>query len=104
VVSFAVTQRTQEVGIRMALGAPRVNILRLVITSTATMLGAGIAVGLVLSLALDHIVGAWAGGSPRDPLTLLWAASILILVAAIACIVPAWRAATLDPAVALRYE
>jgi predicted permease len=104
VVSFAVTQRTQEVGIRMALGAPRVNILRLVITSTATMLGAGIAVGLVLSLALDHIVRAWAGGSPRDPLTLLWAASILILVAAIACIVPAWRAATLDPAVALRYE
>jgi ABC-type antimicrobial peptide transport system permease subunit len=104
VVSFAVTQRTQEVGILMALGAPRVNILRLVITSTATMLGAGIAVGLVLSLALDHIVGAWAGGSPRDPLTLLWAASILILVAAIACIVPAWRAATLDPAVALRYE
>jgi len=69
VVSFAVTQRTQEVGIR-ALGAPRVNILQLVITSTATMLATGIAVGLALSLALDHIVRAWAGGSPRDPLTL----------------------------------
>lgn len=104
VVSFSVTQRTQEVGIRMALGAPRANILRLVISSTALMLAAGVAVGLGLSLALDHIVRAWAGGSPRDPLTLLVSALILILVATIACVVPAWRAATVDPSVALRYE
>ena len=104
VVSFSVTQRTQEVGIRMALGAPRANILRLVIASTAAMLAAGVAVGLVLSLALDHIVRSWAGGSPRDPLTLLLAAFILVLVATIACMVPAWRAATVDPMVALRYE
>ena len=104
VVSFSVTQRTQEVGIRMALGAPRANILRLVIASTAAMLAAGVAVGLVLSLALNEVVRSWAGGSPRDPLTLLLAASILMLVAAIACVVPAWRAATVDPMVALRYE
>ena len=105
VVSFSVTQRTQEVGIRMALGAPRTNILRLVISSTALMLAAGVAVGLVLSLALDHIIRAWAGGgSPRDPLTLLMSALILITVATIACVVPAWRAATVDPVVALRYE
>jgi ABC-type antimicrobial peptide transport system permease subunit len=105
VVSFSVTQRTQEVGIRMALGAPRTNILRLVISSTALMLGAGVAVGLVLSLALDRIVRAWAGGgSPRDPVTLLLSALILITVATIACVVPAWRAATVDPVVALRYE
>ena len=61
------------------------------------MLAAGVAVGLTLSLALDHIVRAWAGGSPRDPLTLLLSALILILVATIACVVPAWRAATVDP-------
>ncbi len=105
VVSFSVTQRTQEVGIRMALGAPRVSILRLVISSTAIMLAAGLGVGLALSLALDHIVRSWAGGgSPRDPLTLLLSALILITVATIACAVPAWRAATVNPVVALRYE
>jgi ABC-type antimicrobial peptide transport system permease subunit len=104
VVSFSVTQRTQEVGIRMALGAPRTSILRLVISSTALMLAAGLIVGLALSISLSRIVGSWAGGSPRDPLTLLASALVLILVSAIACIAPAWRAASLDPSKALRYE
>ena len=104
VVSFSVTQRTQEVGIRMALGAPRASILRLVVSSTVFMLAAGLGVGLTLSVALSHIVGAWAGGSPRDPLTLFSSALVLALVSAIACIAPAWRAATVDPVVALRYE
>lgn len=104
VVSFSVTQRTQEVGIRMALGAPRTSILRLVVSSTALMLAAGVGIGLVLSIGLSRFVRAWAGGSPRDPLTLLSAALVLILVSAIACVAPAWRAASLDPSVALRYE
>jgi putative ABC transport system permease protein len=104
VVSFSVTQRTQEVGLRMALGAPRASILRLVISSIAVMLAAGVVVGLVLSVALSRVVGQWAGGSPRDPLTLLGAALILMVVSALACIGPAWRAASVDPMVALRYE
>jgi ABC-type antimicrobial peptide transport system permease subunit len=104
VVSFAVTQRTQEVGLRMALGAPRSNILQLVIRSTAIMLAAGVVVGLGLSIALNRVVGAWAGGSPRDPLILFSAALVLVFVSAVACILPAWRAASVDPAVALRYE
>jgi predicted permease len=104
VVSFGVTQRTQEVGIRMALGAPRANILRLVVSSTAVMLAAGVAVGLGLSVVLSRVVGAWAGGSPRDPVTLLLSALLLVLVAVVACLAPAWRAASVDPVVALRYE
>ena len=62
VVCFAVTQRTQEVGLRMALGAPRSNILRMVIRSTAIMLAAGVVIGLSLSIALGRIIGSWAGG------------------------------------------
>jgi predicted permease len=104
VVSFAVTQRTQEVGIRMALGAPRTSIIRLVLASTGTMLGFGLALGLALSVALNKVIVSWANGSPRDPLTLLASAMLLLLVAIAACIVPAWRAATIDPMRALRTE
>ena len=104
VVSFAVNQRTQEVGIRMALGAPRASIIRLVVTSTGAMLGFGVAAGLALSVALNGVVAAWVNGSSRDPLTLLASAALLLLVATAACIVPAWRAATIDPVRALRTE
>jgi ABC-type antimicrobial peptide transport system permease subunit len=104
VVSFAVTQRTQELGIRMALGARRGSVVQLVLGSTAAMLGAGVTVGLLLSVFLNRVVASWAGGSSRDPVTLLGAASILVLVAGIACILPAWRAASIDPMRALRTE
>jgi predicted permease len=104
VVSYAVTQRTQEVGIRMALGAPRASIVRLVLSSTGAMLGIGIAVGTTLSFLLDRVLTSWAGGSSRDPLTLLAAAALLLFVAIVACIVPSWRAATIDPNRALRIE
>jgi len=104
VVSFAVTQRTQELGIRMALGARPANVVQLVLGSTAATLGAGVGVGLILSVILNRVVASWAGGSSRDPLTLVAAASILILVAGIACVLPAWRAASIDPMRALRVE
>jgi ABC-type antimicrobial peptide transport system permease subunit len=104
VVSFVVTQRTPELGIRMALGARRGNVVHLVLASTAATLGAGIAVGLSLSVIMGRMVTAWTGGSPRDPLTLLAAAAVLCSVATIACAFPAWRAASIDPMLALRTE
>ncbi|HEY6384941.1 MAG TPA: ABC transporter permease [Candidatus Acidoferrum sp.] len=104
VVSFGVTQRTQELGIRMALGARPASVVKLVLGSTAAMLSVGVAVGLTLSVILNRVVASWAGGSSRDPVTLIVAASILFLVAGIACVLPAWRAASIDPMRALRLE
>jgi predicted permease len=104
VVSFAVTQRTQELGIRMALGARRGGVVQLVLGSTAVMLASGVVAGLLLSLLLNRVVYSWAGGDSRDPLTLAAAAAILVFVAALACVVPAWRAASIDPMRALRVE
>jgi ABC-type antimicrobial peptide transport system permease subunit len=104
VVSYAVTQRTQELGIRMALGAPRGNIIRLILSSTASALGAGIAIGVFASVTLNRVVVSWAGGSSRDPLTLLTVVFVLAIVAALACILPARRAASIDPMRALRLE
>jgi ABC-type antimicrobial peptide transport system permease subunit len=104
VVSFAVMQRTQELGIRMALGAGRGSVVQLVLSSTAAMLGVGITAGLIISAILGPLVAAWGGGSLSQPLTLLGAALTLLLVAAVSCILPAWRAASLDPVQALRVE
>jgi putative ABC transport system permease protein len=104
VVSFGVTQRTQELGIRMALGARPASVVKLVLGSTAAMLSVGVAVGLTLSVILNRVVTSWAGGSSRDPVTLILAASILFLVAGVACVLPAWRAASIDPMRALRLE
>jgi ABC-type antimicrobial peptide transport system permease subunit len=104
VVSFAVVQRTQELGIRMALGAGRTSVVRLVLSSTAAMLGVGVATGLLLSAILGPLVAAWGGGSLSQPLTLLGAALTLVLVATIACVLPALRAASIDPMQVLRTE
>jgi len=104
VVSFAVAQRTRELGIRMALGAGRDSIVQLVLRATVAMLGVGIAAGLIISAILGPLVAAWGGGSLSQPLTLLGAALTLVLVAGIACVLPAWRAASIDPVQALRVE
>jgi len=104
VVSFAVSQRTQEVGIRMALGAPRTSIVRLVLASTSVTLCIGLALGVILSVALHGVFSAWSAGDSRDPLTLVVSSMILVMVALIASLIPAWRAATIDPMRALRTE
>jgi predicted permease len=104
VVSFSVGQRNQEMGIRMALGAQRVNILGLVLKSVAGTVGVGIIVGLALSIGLNRLVAHWVQSSSRDPLLLFIVAVVLAVIALFACIWPARRAATLDPMKALRTE
>lgn len=104
VVSFAVTQRTQELGIRMALGARRGGVVQLVLGSTAAMLSAGVVLGVVLSVVLNRVMVSWGGSNSRDPLTLAASAALLLAVAGLACIIPAWRAASIDPMRALRVE
>jgi len=104
VVSYTVAQRTNEFGIRMALGADRGHVLRLVFTSTVASVGGGIVAGLALSLALSTILAKWAEGNVRDPVILLAGTLLLSLVAAIACAIPARHASAIDPMTALRCE
>jgi predicted permease len=104
VVSYTVVQRTNEFGIRMALGAPRAHVLGIVFSSMVVSVGGGIVAGLVLTLALSRLLARWAEGSSRDPLVLLAGTVLLGLVAALACAVPARRASEVDPMTALRYE
>ena len=104
VVSYSVAQRTNEFGIRIALGAQRTHVLRIVFESTVASVGSGIAAGVVLTLALNKVLARWADGSSRDPLVLLAVTVLLSLVAAIACSGPARRASAVDPMTALRYE
>jgi len=104
VVSFSVEQRTNEFGIRMALGAQPRDVLRVVFASTLVSVGSGLVAGVLLTLALSNVLARWAEGSSRDILVLLSATVLLSAVAALACAAPARRASTVDPMTALRYE
>jgi len=105
VISYSVAQRTSEIGVRMALGAQRGNILGMILGEVGWMLAAGLAVGAALALALGRSAGALLFGiQPHDPLTMLASAFGLAAVALLASYIPARRAALLDPMTALRDE
>lgn len=104
VVAYTVVQRTNEFGIRIALGAKKGHVLGIVFRSTVASVGTGIVAGVALTLALNRVMASWAAESSRDPLLLLGATAILSLVATIACMIPAWRAAGVNPMTAIRYE
>ncbi len=105
VISFAVAQRTQEIGIRMALGAQPANVVRMVLGEGVRTMFIGIAIGLVSALALARAVAHLLYGiAPSDPLTFGAVPVILAVVGLLACWIPARRATRVDPLIALRYE
>jgi predicted permease len=104
VVSYGVATRTNEFGIRMALGAKAGDVLRLVFSSTAMNVGGGLAAGVLLSVAFDKLATRWVTESSRDPVLLGGVTLVLVVAAALACFVPARRAASVDPMEALRCE
>jgi len=104
-MAYAVTQRTREIGIRMALGANRSGVLRIVLREVIVLVGTGVGIGLPCALAATRLIGHMLYGvSPNDPVTLAWVVGALLAVGLLAGYLPARRAMKVDPLVALRYE
>jgi putative ABC transport system permease protein len=106
VLAYATARKTHEIGIRMALGAERAAVLGLVIRAGLRLVTAGVAIGLIVSLLLGRAIEAELsrGVKPYDPATLVGTTLLLMGTGALACWIPARRAARVDPMVALRYE
>ena len=105
VMSYVVTQRTQEIGIRLALGARTTDVMKLVVKGGLVLALAGIGVGLITAFAVTRLMESLLFGvAPTDTLTFVVGSLGLVVVAAIACYIPARRATKVSPLVALRYE
>ena len=104
-IAYTVRQRTAEIGIRIALGASRIQVLEAVTREALTAVSGGIVIGLLAAWALTRAIASWLYGvSPTDPLTFVAAPVAILAVAALACLVAAWKATRINPSSALRYE
>jgi putative ABC transport system permease protein len=105
ILAYLVSERKQEIGIRMALGADRGKVLGLVLGRGLLLSGVGLVIGLAASLALTRVIATLLFNvTPTDPLTLASVAGVIVLVAVAACVIPAWRATRVDPLVVLKAE
>jgi putative ABC transport system permease protein len=105
VTAYSVTQRTQELGIRLALGAQVSDVLKMILRQGMLVVGIGLIIGLAAAFALMRLIRSLLFGvGENDPLTFVVITVVLLLVALLACYIPARRAAKLDPLIALRSE
>jgi putative ABC transport system permease protein len=105
VMSYTVNQRVHEIGLRLALGAERADVLRLILSEGTKIAFVGTAIGIAVALALTRLMTSLLYGvTATDPATLLAVAALPVLVAVVACYIPARRAVRVDPMVALRHE
>jgi putative ABC transport system permease protein len=105
VISYAVAQRLQEIGIRMALGAERRNVVGMVLGQGARLAGLGMAIGLLVALGVTRLMSSFLYGiGSTDPFTFAAVSLLLLATALLACYLPARRATRVDPMVALRHE
>jgi predicted permease len=104
-MTYSVKQRTPELGIRMTLGATRAQVLTMVLRQGIGLTAVGVAIGIAGALALTRVLQASLYGvNATDPLTFYSVPALILLVSAAACLIPAWKATRIDPAIALRYE
>jgi putative ABC transport system permease protein len=105
VMAYTVALRTHEIGVRVALGAQQTNILRLVLLNGFRLVAIGVLIGFLASYELTRFLASQISGvSATDPLTFAAVVTVIVVVALAACLLPARRAAAVDPLVALRYE